>query len=370
MKNTRILGRLARISPAVVLLGGLALAAASFASPASVMTKPSQATYTTTVNCQAAVKPCTLYPQGGTVPVVKTVINKITKTLLFDIQAQVHAEQQAVVRGVLRTAVMLSADEYLHTQYLDAMEESFITGQDGSGTAHITLQLDIPRLENYIERMEEETGITGSAYLVQIVPEVTGEVALGDSVFALQNMEPVVLRMEGGQMSLQTQSEAAAGAQTFPILDSKELSPAAVLQPVLLPLLGMMLPVATARWLSLALILLPLFFLAWEPAKKLLSRLRSLPEEEQIDRHNRSRIISIRGGDALQNKPTVELQSFQKLAAMAEQKDLPLFKLSGEESPAYLVIDTGMIYRYTAGAVAPQPHRLRKGGTAIESGAD
>lgn len=371
MKGHGVFGKAALISSAVLLLAGLALAAVSFTSPVSTMTESEKAQYSTTVECQAVVKPCTLYPQGGTVPAGKSVINKITRTLLFDITAQVRADQQVAVQGALRTALMLSADGYWEKQYLDAQEQSFTTAQDGGWTAHTTLQLDISGLESFIQRMEEETGINGSVYLIKIVPEVTGNIALGGNDFPLPGVEPVVLEMVDGQMSLQARSDTANGAAAFPIQGSNEIATAAVAQPVFLLLPGFMLPVAIARWISLVLIALPLGPLAWDPAQKLLRRMRNRSEEEQIDRRNRSRIIAIRGGDALQNKPTVELQSFQKLAAMAEHKELPLFKLSGEGSPAYLVIDTGMIYRYTAGATAPQgPRKLGEGGRTIESSAD
>ena len=353
-----------KITACCVLVLGLALAGYSFAVPTGSLFPESAARLITTTTCRAEVFKSLLYPQGGIVPVQNAVINKITGGILLDITAELSGNPDEV-RGTLQPTVAIAADEYWTAPYLTGHTVNFTKAANGHWVAKTSIRLDLNALAGWLKRMEDDTGLTIGSYRIEVSPGVAGEVVVSKQALPIGAAAPINFNYTSGQTGLQAAADSGV-AQTFPIVADQNFRATLPPAPAMLNLWLFALPVALARRLSLALVLLPVCFLLWQPAGEVLRRLASRSEEERIDRRNRN-IILIRGGDALQNKPTVELTSFRKLAAMAEQKELPVMKI-GMQSPAYVVIDTGMIYRYTPDG-ADAPHPVEKGGRTIESGA-
>lgn len=201
--------------------------------------------------------------------------------------------------------------------------------------------LSLNQVQDYIDRFEAETGVERGQYNLAILADIHISGILADQV--LEDQFQPALNFSINDLQVVLEREQNSPSQTLTPSVSSAL-PQTTYEVNHLTILGLNIPVFTARWISGILGIPALVFLI-----VLLARLYRDAQKSEWDRARiwyGSMFIEARDPQMLVSPQQVEIASVDDLARLAEQEQRPIFHLA-EGNTHHLFIQTPeKIYHY------------------------
>ncbi len=299
-------------------------------------------------------------------PVYLGLVHMLTITVAY----RVVGTQPMAVTSRARLAVVVSAGQGLSRIVPMAVR----THSDGArGT--ISGLLAVSALESIVQGYQAASVDPPLTISVQIRPSITVRgVMLGRSL-ATTAGSPIPFMFTGQE--LEPPSVAAGQQNPFRLASAGSVS-RPVTVPAQLTLLFLTLGVDRARWIALGL-LVAAALIALVAGLPLLRALTHREEAVRIEARHGSEVVPVLD---VPPGPVVEMASFEGLAEVARRYDGVILRAPAGSTVAYLVLDTGIVYRYVvpiSGASAPDmtppppwsdPPRLRAALTAPAAGGE
>jgi signal peptidase I len=321
---------------ALLLLGLLA-----FTRPATkAATVKSSYTEKVSFGYHAAAAPGPVYP-GGVVKTGDPVFLRLVDHVRVTVGYRFAAAAPHRLAGTMEVLVRLTSQTGW-TRSLPLASPTRFAGD----YARSSVTLNLPRLRSLIGRVETLTGTpAGGDYTLAVVPRVhlTGTLAgqLLSSDYA------PALSFQLGALQLRPGSAPATSSsddQHDGLTPSRRATVATTATaPNTLGIGGHGLPVATARWIALAGLLLA-------AATALLTRVRQRRRPSDPAAHIQARyghlIVPIAGMTHYPTRPPIDVTSITALVALAERSERLILHHQRDDGDTYLVDDEGTLYRY------------------------
>jgi len=305
---------------AATLCIGLALGAMSWTRPtASISTTADPTARTVTFTYQADVPRSPAYDDTRVTapdPIFRRLTDKV------NIRYTYRGEP-----GTLSVAGELSAPSGWHST---VPLQPPVTFNEFEHTA--TIPVDLDRLERHAHAGADVIGIPATQIDIAIVPTITTEDG-GTFAPALRfALTPLQLSLVGGPASLE-----AVDPTTTHSPDSAQSAQDT------LQLAGYELPVASARAVSVALIVGPLALLC---LAGLISTRRTASEGAAIKRRYASLLLPVEPMTSPPGRPVVDVTDFAALAKLSERYGLMVMHWTRANVDTFTVHDDGITYRY------------------------
>lgn len=282
---------------------------------------------------QATVVSDALYPQGGIAPTNGTIFPSITTGLAVTFQPTGYATAPTVVS--LQTSPILRViARGLWQQDFGLGAPQRVTGR--LSALHVlptTWQVNVSQVMAQISNIQKAIQAVPNTYLVVIDPRMHGVIREGNTVKPLSWDPRLVFKLQSGTWQVQGHL-----AQVHPLHFNR-----ATKLPVFLYFLGAHLRPSAARTQfgisALALLVGGILL-------RLLGRTKREPlsEWQRMEQKYRGRIVrtSLEVG-ALQRE-LLRVESFQALARLGEERELPILRAESRGAVEYLVVDGDLAY--------------------------
>jgi signal peptidase I len=283
-----------------------------------------------------------VYP-GGMVktndPVFLRLVHRVRVTLGYRLSADAPHRVTGTVKVVAR---LTSPTGWSHSVALSARTP--FTGD----RARSVVTLDLSRLRSMVDRLETLTGAApGAGYTLAVVPRVKLTGTLAGAPLTSAFAPALRFQVDALQMKPVGNSGSAA-AKAHDLTPSRKGSVATPSSAANeLGVGGRGLPVATARWIALAGLLLA-------AAGALLGRLPRLrrPSDPaaKVQARYEHLIVSISGMTPNPSHTAIDVTSIDALAQLADRSERLILHHHHADVDTYLVDDEGTLYRYQAKA--------------------
>lgn len=296
----------------------------------------SQYTY---FNYKAEVVPCTLFPKGGVVEPEEAMYTAITKAIHLNITSIIKSGQPVSVQGVRRVFVRLIAEGLWERQFvLEAREEFSLEGNENKLVEKDYI-INIDDITEYIGKVEEEIVIRPDKYLLNIKPEIEGNVIYDGNKFPIDSTPEIsfefsdqIKRIGEKEFTKETPVETLISInQSFKMLNVS-------------------IPLVTARILFPAISLIILGIIIFGGYRIRGTDKKDVFEASKIEKKYNNKLTFIDRNISVLNKITVNVKSFKSLIQLADDKEQPLlrYKSSDIGRVFYYVIDGDCVYSYSA----------------------
>lgn len=311
------------------------------------------------ISYQVEVMPCTLYPEGGMIEPEGALMRNIVQSFLFDVHSSVTADNAVQVKGAARMNAVLVADKYWERDFPLSVARHIESNGEQNELINGSYRLDAEKLFAFIDQVTEETESQPDKYLLMIQPELSGMVSDEGLSMELAQVPPLIFKISGKEIT--HVSEAGDNVSI-----EEALKPFSLVTPVTssqtvpqyFRLLGLNIPVSTARAIfgvpALALagfgvVMLNRIFTVWT---------KTIPEAQKIEKKYGKRIFSLNAQVGNIGGPTLALHSFGDLLRLSSERELPIFKTSGDGDHTYfLVIDAHNVYSFAAQGTVREPEK-------------
>jgi hypothetical protein len=222
----------------------------------------------------------------------------------------------------------------------------------------LSRDLDLAEIQGLIDNLEQQTGLQGQQYRLNVIPEVSVSGALNGNSFQDQFVPRLEFDLDETQMQLASRgSSRLDAAQSDPLAPTQRGAVTRPVQrPTVLSLLGFTLTVSTIRQIALAGLVISMA--GWLVLGWLL--LRPQPEEEiaNIRAKYGSRLINIQDSGLTAGREVVEVSTIDDLGQLVERTGGVIMHYASGDQHQYLVKVDSLIYRYRTRrrpVVSPQP---------------
>ncbi|MBO8128216.1 MAG: hypothetical protein H0Z39_03325 [Peptococcaceae bacterium] len=320
----------------------------AFATPVEV--KEEVTTHTlkqnVTFNYMVTPKRSTLYPDPVPFNDQKTYFTQVTEGLEVSVKADIASQPPVPVEGTSEVLLKLQAGELWEREYVLSPQREF----EGNGTLTVvddTFDVPLQKILAFTKQVEEETKVyPRDGYTLNITPVVKAK-ALGTS-------EPLTNEFTPSFSFNLTQREL------IPPEELKQEQSAALtgvnVLPGIINVLGLEMPVVTARYASSILTVFYLILAVWLFKLYFNSRPR-LSDVQAINRRYRGRIVAARSGIIDPDMTVIRMATFKELLKLADERDKSIICLNEQENGKpvcrYCVPDGETLYCYIAADETP-----------------
>lgn len=269
-------------------------------------------------------------------PVLLAIAPSIRTSMTYELRADTSD-----VTGTVRAVARLRATNGWQRAVRLTAAESF----SGPSVEH-RARVDLAGLRTVVERAERVAGTAFGGVTVDLVHQVEVRGTVDGGVVDDTYRPALSFTLDGTQAVLTTPVTAGAGAPRVVRLADTRSTSATGAEPNLISLLGLDVPVATARLLATVLAVLG-GALALLLAGRARGARGSVPRE---------RLVTVTNVD-VGGRPVVDVPDLPSVVALAQLHDTALLHTSRPEAELYHVVAGGVLYRYArpqeAGRVAP-----------------
>lgn len=328
-----------------VAAGGLGLLAVTRPATRAVTVK-SPYTQQVSLGYRADVASSAVYP-GGVVKTGDPVFLRIVHQVHVSVSYRLAAPAPHRLGGTIQLFARLTSPTGWSRSIALSSPTRFTGDRAGSEAT-----LDLQRLRALVDRVQKLTGgPPGAAYTLAVAPRVhlTGTLA-GRPLYSDFRKE---LRFQVDALQMKRDGDATtSGAKDDDMTPSQRGTVAAsATASNTLGIRGHGLPVATARWIALAGLLLAAAG-AW------LGRRPGLRRPADPAGHVQARyehlIVPIAGIAPDPARPPIDVTSMEALVQLAERSERLILHHHRDDGETYLIDDEGTLYRYQTGAAGPR----------------
>lgn len=289
----------------------------------------------TSFDYKAVVKPSTLYPNGGVVTPDKVIFNSLTEDFIVNIKSDINTDKPVKIEAIKEIKYSIVAEKMWEREFTLVDQKQINIEGDSSNLLNNEVHLNLPEINNYITKVEEETLVRPN-YLLVIKPKITGKIfdENNNIIYEINNLLEIPFSLSGQYISYAGETEEKEFINTKIIEETN-------IKPQYFNIFGMNLYVVASRLgfgitALISLILIVLYF------KEVNSNKRTgTTEISIIDKKNKSKIVTVSNKIDLQNNSYINIKSFKDLLKIAEEKDETILK--------YEDCTLGIIYYYITG---------------------
>jgi signal peptidase I len=321
---------LAALAFAALLLGAFA-----FTRPISRSVSDDLSYEHTGAFSYSAAAPAGVYDSGG-VQTGEPVFRQLTSAVAVQFTYHLTADQPTDLHGSARLIAEIS-----HTsgwkREIELQPETAFNGGDFTASGSI----DLAHLQALTDSFEKQTGLQSQPYTLAVVSRVAMQGALNGQ----ELRDEFAPRLEFQLDRLQMQLVKDSGHTSGPLNPSqKGLLKHSRPQPNTLALLGLVLEVASARWIALT--ALAAAAGGWLLLAMLVSRAARVDEPTRIRLKYGPLLIAIRDSDLGTAGSVVDVATIDDLARLAEQHGQMILHAERAGRHRYVVHDGNLTYRY------------------------
>jgi signal peptidase I len=325
---------------AVLALGAVAVGGFALSRPATHAV-PEKVEYTQTVSFgySADVPTSAVYPSGA----VKTgdpVFLKIVKAVDVTAGYRFEGIDATAVNGTVRVVAEVS-DGTGWTRTVELAPERPFTG----GKADASVRVDVPKLRALGEQAAKLTGVSASAYTIDVVPQITVGGTVAGQPLRDEFAPRLSFKADPLQLKVASDGESADGDALTPSEKGNVERPSTASSRI--EALGRGIDVTTARRsaiLGLALAVVGLL------VGSALRRREQGDETARIAARYGAMLVPVDSVDGLGQRITADVAAIDALVRIAQRYDRVVLHVQEGDAHAYFVEDDGCLFRY---ATAP-----------------
>ncbi len=291
----------------------------------------------------AIVRPSTLYPQGGKVAPDGVIFTNLTDKLIIKLDSSINTEKPVRVEGNAEVIYSLVSKDMWEREFELVSPQAINLQGTTSSLLKKEIQIDLEKISNFIKRVEEETLVRPSSYILNVKPKIKGTV-YGDNdeiLHVIDNEMVIPFELSGQQIKYVAESPKKEFIKTK-TLDRINKFPQSF------SFLGIKMSVVNARYIFgiISITLLTLIIVAF--FENSLIKKEKESEVDLIDKKNRSKIIEISDEINFGELPQLSLKSFKALSRIAEEKEEFILRYANniEGTVYYYVLGNTNIYYY------------------------
>jgi signal peptidase I len=328
----------------IFVLAALALASAllaffAFTRPLSITVPDDMAYQHTGEFSYAADAPPGVYAastvQTGE-PIFRQLINRVTLNFHYRLQTDLPGDFTGSYRLM---AVVSHTNGWQRT--LELQPETAFNGPDFT----VSGLLDLAAVQAMIDSVEQQTGLQHQQYTLTVMPQVTIQGDLGGQALQDQFSPPLTFHLDELQMQVAGDSPRPdETSDRFKPVQAGHL-PHSTEAPNAFSLLGLQLPVSTARWLAIAGLVISLGSLL--ALGLLLFRHGQNSQAARIQSKYGSLLIAVRSGDGLESgSQMIEVAAIDDLAHLVERTGGMILHQTRGAEHHYFVQNGSVTYTY------------------------
>lgn len=334
-----------------VLTSSIVLCAVSLFLTYSAISRPLQVEekvqdnlikHNTAYSYQTTVKPCTLYPDGGTIQPDGIIFTQLTDAINIKAISAMTADRAFRIEGKRKLNITISANQYWQREFPLVEEEEFAAEGKEVFVFDHDIALEPDGFINFINRVEEETRFSVAEYSFIIKPVVEGVIVQNGYKTPIEPLPELVFRYSSNRLELGNESMELQ--TVIPIERTQRVTQ-------YFNLAGYAIPLVTARYifsiLSALLLIISLHVL-WDTL-----RFKKIMRDEAgaIDNKYANRLVTIKediGG--IKDKKPIKVDSIKSLMRIADEKECPVLRYNDKEKGVtnYYITDGGFIYSFSA----------------------
>lgn len=290
----------------------------------------------TKFNYTAEVLPNILYPTGGHIDIGNGVFTKVTKEILVNINSIIKSDNPVKIEGTKKLAVTIIANELWEKEFI--LEKESNINFEGSNYIlfNATYPIKLNELLGFIKTVEDELDIRPGEYVFNIRPIVKGKIISGDKIididessFSEVSFSTVKIKNEGeNSFTLTTPLNSTSNIYNY------------------INFFNIRILVQNAKYIIgfiYAIYILLIAFIIWN---KKINKMKKQSEEEVINKKYRKRIIEVKNNINDINFVEVQLDSFNNLITLSDEKDCSILKCFNLSEVIYYILDENYIYLY------------------------
>jgi signal peptidase I len=280
--------------------------------------------------------------EDGRVESGEPVFLRLVPRAVVRFSAELESEAPRAVTGAGRLVAELS-DESGWTRTVELQEPAAFEGDAFVATG--TLRLD--RIRALLADVGALTGVERSSYTLTLAPRVDFQGTVAGRALDESFSPRLVFRLDAQELRL----EPGLAQRLHPVRSGAVST--VVREPHALSLLGLSFAVGPVRWAALALALLllgaasALAFVHFQALRR--------DEPTRIRARYGSWLVPVAGASSRIGGAVVDLATMDGLVQLAERGDRLILHEEHEGVHLYLLEEEGVLYRYRAGGVEPEP---------------
>lgn len=297
----------------------------------------------TTFDYSAIVYPSTLYPTGGRVTSNGVIFNNITDKLIIKLDSSIMSDKPVKVEGSTRVVYSLVAKDMWEREFELIPTKTINIEGTSNSLIQEEMRLDVDDILAFIKKIEEETQVRPSNYLLIIEPKLTGTVygEDGNIINEIGNDLEIPFEISGQYIRY------AAESPEKEIIRTKVVEKIQAI-PQSFNLFGKEISVVSSRYIFGIISIILLITLLIAAIEKVMSKKEKVTEVSLIDKKNKSKIIEVTENINFGELSQLSLKSFKALLQIAEEKEEPILRYADniEETVYYYVLGATIVYYY------------------------
>jgi hypothetical protein len=294
----------------------------------------------TNFNFNAIVKPCTLYPNGGSITPDIAVFTSLTEDFIIKISSIFSSEKSVISEIDRKVTYFLIAERMWEKEYIVIEEKNIKTEGISHNFLDEEIHINLNEISSFIKKIEEETLVRPS-YKILVKPVITGKVYDENKnlIYEINNQFEIPFSLTGQYLSYIGETEGREFVNTKSIERTNSKSQ-------YFNFFGTRLDIIESRiGFGIASIILFLFILVYLLENKKSKKI-SYTETYLIDKKNKGKIVSISNKIDIDKNSYINLKSFKDLLKVAEEKDESIFKYEDKTLGIVYYYITSLSYIY------------------------
>lgn len=290
----------------------------------------------TTFNYSAEILPNTLNPTGGVIDVGKGVFTKVTKELLVNINSFIKSDNPIKIEGTKKLVVTIIANELWEKEFILENE----TNINFEGTNYIlfnaTYPIKLNELLSFIKTVEDELDIRPGEYVFNIKPIMKGKIISGNKIIDIDGS--AFSEIAFSSVKIKSDGENSF-TLTTPVNSTSNISN-------YVNSFNVKILVQHAKYLICSIYAIYILSVVLFILNKKINKMKNQSEEDTINNKYKKRIINIKNNISDINLVEVQLDSFEKLVTLSDEKDCLILKYSNLNEMIYHILDGNYMYFY------------------------
>lgn len=291
----------------------------------------------------AIVQPSTLYPRGGKVVPDKVIFTKLTDKLIIQLDSIINTEKPVKIEGSTGVVFSLVAKDMWEREFELVANHSINTEGIHNSILQKEIELDIEDILSFTNKVEEESLVRSSNYLLVIKPKVEGTIfnEKGNKLLEINSNIEIPFEVSGQFIKYAGESMEREFIKTEVIENINTV-------PQRFYLFGKELSIIKSRYFFSTISIILLVLILISIAEKVIFKEEKTNEIYSIDKKHKSKIISLSNKTNFGNSPQLGLKSFKALLQISEEKEEPILRYADENEGAvyYYIIGNPTIYYY------------------------
>jgi hypothetical protein len=284
------------------------------------------------------VVPCTLFPNGGIVDTKDSMYTKITKAIHLNLKSNVTSDKPVSVQGTRSVFVRLIAEGLWERNFVLEPQKDFNLQGNENKLVENDYVIDVKNIAAYIEKVEKEITVRPDKYLINIKPEIIGNIIYEDKKLPIDTTPEISFEF----------------SSIIKLIGEKEFTKETPIETTRIlnqnfRLMNIVVPIIPARYIFSTLSLLLFGIIVFRIYKNININKKEIPEVNKIDKKYKNRLTDISKNITMLNKINVNVKSFKSLIQLADDKEQPILRFNNSDIDRifYYVMDGDCIYSYS-----------------------